>query len=320
MSLSEKTAPDSGRLDNEPDGMVAHIQVKQVEAPPNKGSKEYIAWKERHGAQAIHRCYLLISENKSGPSRRAHGDAMKEPRRIKLERAQDDLLAYTTIYFALHEDVLSVIAMAAAGPWWHWVEVNRSDVPHVGVYSKDAEADEVKVKERMKYEYRLHLKFKKRKIFYLGDAGSDKELTRLRNTALIPLLERHGMSDSDAPQTEDVTTVHGKGKGKGQDQGKGQDKGKGKENPGPSASGNAGPMGRGSDADEVPRGSRRRGKTSRAGRSEDAEVPHDEGDADEAPKASRRSRRGPKKPQGAGDGDDVALPEDQGGPSSRRKA
>ncbi|CDO71407.1 hypothetical protein BN946_scf184908.g165 [Trametes cinnabarina] len=72
------------------------------------------------------------------------------------------------------------IAISAAGPYWRWIEVRREEVDEDVLNEDDLE----KHKVFMKWFAKAH-------IYALGSDESDAELTRLRDEALIPILEQH---------------------------------------------------------------------------------------------------------------------------------
>ena len=73
---------------------------------------------------------------------------------VNLKQAQIELFAYCKAYFACHEEE-SVIAFAAAGPFWKWASVTRGDVPG---WSDQLETKEFRIKQE-----RFDTKFGKKK-------------------------------------------------------------------------------------------------------------------------------------------------------------
>ena len=110
---------------------------------------------------------------------------MQTRKRALLGRAQRQVYQYACEYFHRDRCAESVILMAASGPYWRWIEVTRAQCAPVRP-SKDEEATSA-----LTLQKNYLRRFNRAPIFTLGTTASDKELTRMRDKALIPLLENH---------------------------------------------------------------------------------------------------------------------------------
>ena len=276
--------------------MVVHMQIPKIEASRDKKSPEFAAG--QLGSRPIHRCFPVILEAKKAPSRRAHGNGLEEQRRLRLEEAHKQVLAYAATYFALHDDASSVIAVCASGPWWQWLELKRNDVPSVDVFALDAYDEEETEDIREQYEIVLHKKFQKRKLLYLGEGSSDEEWTRLRRFALIPILQRHRPAAASGAQAMPVNDG-GKGKGRAVLNSTGEARENGSDN-------------QDDTIDEAPSKSRPTRSTRRANRRDNEEVPEDH-----AGPSTRRHARKAKTDKGP---EEVVGAQPEAGPSRKGKS
>ncbi|KAI0794623.1 hypothetical protein C8Q74DRAFT_1249797 [Fomes fomentarius] len=176
---TEMTAHDEEAKDHFPDMLVSHIHAVETEEPQD--AEAVHGWRRRQGRKVRHHCFPIIEEIKPCPSHRLRGEALDKIRLERLDEAEKDLYNYAQA--ALERDMcaVSIILIAAAGPYWRWIEVGREEIASFG------EERQWVVKKNRAYRK----KFKKAAIWCLGEEDSDRELTRLRDDALIPLIENH---------------------------------------------------------------------------------------------------------------------------------
>ncbi|RDX57173.1 hypothetical protein OH76DRAFT_19936 [Lentinus brumalis] len=192
---SAATVRDAKRNDNYPDIMASHLGVADQPEPQDPDSDAHASWAKRLGGHAYHECFLLIQEVKQNPSRSFRDTAYINARTFLLESAERDLFRYITLYFFIDKDAQSVVAVSAAGPEWRWAQFKRTEFPTTAVWigGRDADHDYVEggQEDVDRKENAFMAKFRKRDVFYLGRESSDKEWTKLRDTALIPILRSH---------------------------------------------------------------------------------------------------------------------------------
>ncbi len=149
-------------------------------------------------------------EGKRGPSRCARGETLTRAVENLLVRATDDLLVYSSVYFKSNKRASAVIGITSAGGYWRWAMIKRADVPSYDHIRGKAwlEGDD---KEALRdHQERFHELFSGHPWYYIGEAESDAEWTRLRDEGLIPLLEAHA---TDYPEVMQWVQAD-KGKGK----------------------------------------------------------------------------------------------------------
>jgi hypothetical protein len=124
---SAATVPGGGAKDEEPDILVNHVATVDLKMPTSQQSKNHYI--HRAGKKVYHYCTALIGELKPPPSRSLEGEAHESEVGAGLRAAQSDLLEYCAAYFECHPKAKSVIALAAAGPFWKWTLVYPKYVP-----------------------------------------------------------------------------------------------------------------------------------------------------------------------------------------------
>lgn len=180
------TVPDGQGQDMFPDFLLCHSYAVEVDQPDDENA--LFGWERRARCKVQHQCFPLIMEMKGCPARTLRGDELETSLNRLLADAAEEVHDYVQAYFSRDVCAKSVIAMVAAGPYWKWVLVERNEVgrkvPRLGLPVSTRADDRV-----------LHSTFlrklRKAPIFILSTNASDKELTRLRNDALIPLIEDH---------------------------------------------------------------------------------------------------------------------------------
>ena len=166
-----------------PDMVVSHIHTVAKEEPASEADKR--AWRLRQCRKARHNCHIIIEEIKPAPSRRAEGEVFQNLLKERLSMAQDQVFDYARSYFERDRLAGTVITMAAAGPYWQWIKATR----------KQCYPPPPKEGQTARTTAQLSRNFLRRfaaaPVFCLGTPESDAELTRMRDTTLIPLVERH---------------------------------------------------------------------------------------------------------------------------------
>lgn len=169
---------------------MSHVASVVLPAPATKNEEEHS--NHRGGRKAYHQCGAVITELKKPAGRLTDPGTPAKHVSVNIKQAQIELFAYCKAYFACHSED-SVIAFAAAGPFWKWASVSRGDVPG---WSDQLDAKELRIKQE-----RFDAKFgKKRRLFVLGTEKSDVELTKIReacismvskkdHTPKVPILE-----------------------------------------------------------------------------------------------------------------------------------
>ncbi|KAI0808309.1 hypothetical protein C8Q74DRAFT_1232636 [Fomes fomentarius] len=189
-----QTIPDGKATEKEPDGVVCHICVIDVEEPLNDSNARF-AWERRHGKKTNHMCFPAMLELKRSPSRPLRDGQLFTMREQLLRQAEMELQLYCSLQFARDQRASEVVAISGAGGWWRWVKFTRDEIPpyplllaYRNVELYDEEAEEMYFDT---YETSFTEKFDAAEIHYMGSKESDAEWTRLREEGLIPILEAH---------------------------------------------------------------------------------------------------------------------------------
>lgn len=194
MSIATiQTVPDGTATETEPDGVVCHICVVNVEEPPDDSDARF-AWDRRHGMKTNHVCFPAMLELKRGPSRCLRGGGLSRMRQQLLAAAEDDLQLYCSLQFARDQHASEVVTISGAGGWWRWVKFTRKEIPPYPLLKsfREQELDEISEEQYFeKYSSSFIKKFSAAAIHYLGSKESDAEWIRLREEGLIPVLEAH---------------------------------------------------------------------------------------------------------------------------------
>lgn len=187
-SISAITVPDGKAVDSLPDFVVGHFYTEEQDEPEDNHRR--FRWSRRLGLKFQHQCFPIIAEIKEPPSRQRRARKLAREVKKRLAKAEQDLLYYLALYFTRDTSAQAVIAISGAGLYWRWREFQREEVPSLTfatvheVYHEYTGEDAVRAAKFMR-------NFNTRDFFYLGRPQSDKELTRMRETALIPLLKKH---------------------------------------------------------------------------------------------------------------------------------
>ncbi|KAI0715894.1 hypothetical protein C8T65DRAFT_642798 [Cerioporus squamosus] len=173
------TVPDNKGRDEFPDLLVCHTHALITPQPTTEAKIH--GWERRMWCKVVHHCFPAIMEIKGGPPRSMHDPQVRLHRTERLlTEAEGDLFDYLCTAFARDLCADRAIAISAAGPYWRWIEVRREEVDEDVLNEDDLEKHKVFMK-----------RFAKAHIYALGSDESDAELTRLRDEALIPILEQH---------------------------------------------------------------------------------------------------------------------------------
>ena len=173
------TTPGGGAKDEEPDILVNHVATVNLKLPTCQQSRDHYV--HRAGKKVYHYCTSLIGELKPAPSRSLKGADHATEVGTGLKAAQKDLCEYCAAYFKCHPKAKSVIALAAAGPFWKWALINPKHVPEWNwILNEPADPKGYKVanwNKRFSEDY-----------FVLGTESSDKELTKINEQHIYKML------------------------------------------------------------------------------------------------------------------------------------
>lgn len=173
------TVHDEEAKEHFPDMLASHIHAVEMEEPQD--AEDVHGWRRRQGRKIRHHCFPIIEEIKPCPSHRLRGDELQKAILKRLMEAEGDLYEYVQAAFERDMCAESIILISAAGPYWRWIQVKCEEIATFGEERQRA----VKMGEA------YGDKFAHAEIWCLGEEESDRELTRLRDDALIPLLENH---------------------------------------------------------------------------------------------------------------------------------
>lgn len=155
---------------------VATINLKEPTC--QQGMDHYV---HRAGKKVYHYCTSLIGELKPAPSRSLKGGNHTVAVSFGLTAAQQDLCEYCAAYFECHPKAKSVIALAAAGPFWKWALIQRLDVPKWNwIVNEAADPEDSRLAdwdEKFSMDYLI-----------LGTESSDKELTKINEQHISKML------------------------------------------------------------------------------------------------------------------------------------
>ncbi|CDO68802.1 hypothetical protein BN946_scf184805.g11 [Trametes cinnabarina] len=175
---TETTNPDKDGKDSFPDFIISHTRTVTLPQPNDPDRK--LGWMRRMQLKVVHQCFPVIVEIKGCPSRKISSeDEAKTSAQRRLVEAESELFTYLHDCFIRDLSAGAAIAISAAGPYWRWMEVKREDI-------QMAFLDENPIVDA---DF-LH-RFDTTAIYVLGTQESDEQLNRLRNEALIPILETH---------------------------------------------------------------------------------------------------------------------------------
>ncbi|RPD57266.1 hypothetical protein L227DRAFT_235180 [Lentinus tigrinus ALCF2SS1-6] len=199
---SHASASDRRADDNYPDLLFNHSITLTMRKPASG----------RRGLKVVHQCSPAILEAKRGPSRCMRGQALDRAIERLLQQAERDLLTYISAYFMADEHASAVIGISTAGGYWRWAVVKRADVPEYELLLREFALRGQEMLDLKKFQKHFHALFNGHPWQYLGEPESDAEWTKLRDEALIPLLEAHATDYPEFMQWLQPETVKGKGK------------------------------------------------------------------------------------------------------------
>lgn len=183
MSLeSANSKHEAGAVDEEPDIFVSHVATVRISKPTTPESTDH--YRNRAGRKVFHQCGAVIVELKRGPSRLQHGDKRNLAIAAQIAKSQNDLLEYCSAYFASYPDAKSVIALAAAGQYWKWANIQRQATPE---WDWDINIAKSQGSENKKAFNNWHTRFS-RVTFTLGTKDSDRQMTLINELHIHRLL------------------------------------------------------------------------------------------------------------------------------------
>ncbi|TFK57693.1 hypothetical protein OE88DRAFT_162821 [Heliocybe sulcata] len=115
-----------------PDFGIRYNLATTLGRSPNGDTALDIYLKRHYGTRVQYQQTVLIGELKPPPARNLeHSDhrRWKNALEFALQSARDDIAGYASIYFKQNQNTnLSVVAVAAAGPFYQWATLTRDDV------------------------------------------------------------------------------------------------------------------------------------------------------------------------------------------------
>ncbi|KAI0074992.1 hypothetical protein K474DRAFT_1467779 [Panus rudis PR-1116 ss-1] len=201
---------DKKSLDRYCDHALVHIHVTPIPADQPEDAEEVpepdkrradlktLIYSRQFGLRVVHRCLPLLLENKKGPPRNFLEDEKTFVKGLEqhINTAVAGLLEYVAVCFERDLCATQVIAVAASGIYWRWRVVQRTELPPLPIILKyrasligigplhGNNSDKVMA-------FLVSFETKKCRTFRLGTDESDREWMRLRDTALIPILNEH---------------------------------------------------------------------------------------------------------------------------------
>ncbi|KAL0945624.1 hypothetical protein HGRIS_014778 [Hohenbuehelia grisea] len=181
---SGRTEPDKDGIHIIPDFSVAHTVSKGL---------------RRNGDLLVfHECITIILECKPAPSRSEYNrDNRNHELRQSLDEAHKQLLLYLAVYFTKEPAAKSVIAVASSGSYWHWMKVEKHEVPSLYFMKRYGSArlsDLANVPVDDHEDYIRYFGLMDRwaslgSVYNLGKPESDQALMRMRAGDLISVLQ-----------------------------------------------------------------------------------------------------------------------------------
>jgi hypothetical protein len=174
---TEPSAPQQNATEREPDLFISHVESGSL--CPNETNPAH--FRHRAGKKILHQCGVLIGEIKRAPDRDA--DLADQPAAhrfhvmTKLATAQKELYEYCSAYFTSYSQAKTVIAFAAAGPFWDYATVKRDEVPTWDKALKQPKPTRNPERTLESFKDRFLGDF-----LVLGTVESDEELTNINRT------------------------------------------------------------------------------------------------------------------------------------------
>ncbi|KAF8957457.1 hypothetical protein BDZ97DRAFT_1846307 [Flammula alnicola] len=172
---SMESNSDLASFEEEPDIFVTHVETVRL---PQKRRYELRGWRK-----AYHQCGAVIVELKKGPSRLLVGSQYYLDANYLIKDAQNDLLQYCSAYFACYPDATNVIAFATGGPIWRWANIQPGETPRWDFVLNCANQTSP-INEKLAREWETRFS----PVFQLGTRNSDKELTKINQQYIYPML------------------------------------------------------------------------------------------------------------------------------------
>ncbi|KAL1660787.1 hypothetical protein GGF50DRAFT_62462 [Schizophyllum commune] len=177
---SRKTLKDKKAISRYPDFAIAHTISAKISAAPVGGEDAalHAVKLEIHcGRKTLHRCLLLIEEDKRAPSRRTTGRARVREIDTQLAQAAVQLVEYVSAYFHAVPHSPGVIGRVTSGIYWKWLFITRREVPQYDPANKQTKADKVNqdLLDKLVAKY-----IEDTPTNNLGDKGSDLALDAMR--------------------------------------------------------------------------------------------------------------------------------------------
>ena len=175
MSIASEPEPNAKNMI--PDFALCHITFYELPQPAN--DSEWHHYQHRAGVKVTHQCCALLGELKKAPRRTFRGPARLHDTYSLMTQAQTEVLTYCAAYFEGNAQAEPVIALAATGPYWKWAVISFTDVEGLHDWADHTENDERAKELRKKFQPRP---------FVLGTRKSDRELTKISQQHIYPLL------------------------------------------------------------------------------------------------------------------------------------
>ncbi|KAI0072113.1 hypothetical protein K474DRAFT_1668217 [Panus rudis PR-1116 ss-1] len=202
---------DKKSLDRYCDHALVHIHVTPIPADqPEEDAEEVpepdkrradlktLIYSRQFGLRVMHRCLPLLLENKKGPPRNFLEDENAFMRGLEqhINTAVAGLLEYVAVCFERDLCATQVIAVAASGIYWRWRVVQRTELPPLpAILTYRASLIGIKAlhgdNSQKVMAFLVSFKPEQCCTFRLGTDESDREWMRLRDTALLPILNEH---------------------------------------------------------------------------------------------------------------------------------
>ena len=177
---SRKTLKDKKAISRYPDFAIAHTISAKLSAAPVGGEDAalHAVKLEIHcGRKTLHRCLLLIEEDKRAPSRRTTGRARVRETNTQLAQAAVQLVEYVSAYFHAVPHSPGVIGRVTSGIYWKWLFITRQEVPQYDTANKQTKTDKVNqgLMDTLVTQY-----IEETPTYNLGDKESDLALNVMR--------------------------------------------------------------------------------------------------------------------------------------------
>ncbi|CDO76168.1 hypothetical protein BN946_scf185034.g1 [Trametes cinnabarina] len=157
-TVTAATVPDDKGRESFPDLLLCHTHSAELKKPADKD--KIFSCNCRMKLEVVHHCFPGILEIKGGPSRSLRGSTLTARTKNALRGAEDEPYDYVRVCFEGDLCADSAIVISAAGLYWRWIGVELHQVEGAPIWIS-------------------------------GSDASDEQLNKLRDEALIPILETH---------------------------------------------------------------------------------------------------------------------------------